>query len=92
MADFAALKAKETKAPAVSRDKGAPPMRAEAPRNMQRAAREKPERKRTVQFPLSEEMLEAFSEEAHRRFGPTKGAKLSLFLDMWKVYQLHTKG
>jgi len=74
-----------------NRDKGAPPARVEAPRNMEKAPRETSTRKKSLQFPLSDDMLEAFNNEAHAKFGMNKGAKLSLFLEMWQVYQASKK-
>ncbi|MFV1654378.1 MULTISPECIES: hypothetical protein [unclassified Phaeobacter] len=83
MADLSALKKPETA-------KGTPPKRGEGVNPIAsntRAPAASTGRKKTLQFPVDDDLLEAFSKEAGETFGYTKGAKLQLFLEMWKVYQ-----
>jgi hypothetical protein len=65
--------------------KGAPPALEEAPRNTERAPRDKVEATRPLQFIVPESVFEAYSIEAVKQ-GGGKGAKSALFLKLWDAY------
>ena len=43
--------------------------------------------KKPLQFRVQETVFNEFSRRAHEDFGHQKGAKLNLFMEMWRVYQ-----
>ena len=43
--------------------------------------------KKPLQFKVTETVFNEFSRRAHEDFGHQKGAKLNLFMEMWRVYQ-----
>jgi hypothetical protein len=67
--------------------KGTPPSMTEAPGNTGRAAREKEEEQRPLQFRVPASVFESFSREAGETFGFKKGAKSELFLRIWEAYK-----
>lgn len=58
--------------------------------NLDRPARHQDENetvKKPLQFKVPETVFNDFSRRAHEDFGHQKGAKLDLFMEMWRVYQ-----
>ena len=58
--------------------------------NLDRPARHRDENemlKKPLQFKVPETVFNEFSRRAHEDFGHQKGAKLNLFMEMWRVYQ-----
>ena len=42
---------------------------------------------KTLQFRLAESEVDAFHQAAYEEFGPKHGAKIALFLKLWRAYQ-----
>lgn len=85
MANVKALKAKAA-------DKGAPPPAATTTQNLAAPPRESKEPKGKIEFSVPESVVDAFSEEAGRRFGFKKGAKSDFFLALWTDYLSRKSG
>lgn len=66
--------------------KGAPPPPSDAPGNTHKAPRETEEPTRPLQFKVPTSVFEEFSIQAAKEGGGAKGAKVALFLKMWKLY------
>ncbi|MCY4304368.1 MAG: hypothetical protein OXC62_06260 [Aestuariivita sp.] len=67
--------------------KGHPPKRQVTPDVMAIDPRRNETPKKPLQFMVPQDVFNAFSALAGAEFGFSKGAKLKLFLAMWKAYQ-----
>ena len=72
-------------------DTETPPPPAKRTGNLQLPVPDAQEVKKPLQFKVAETMFEEFSRRAHEDFGHKKGAKLDLFLEMWRLYQRTNK-
>ncbi|MEH6575651.1 MAG: hypothetical protein V7731_01110 [Amphritea sp.] len=77
MADLGALKKNQ--------GKGIPPLADKAPGNTKFSAEEGA--KKPLQFNVTEAVFDEFSEQAFQEFGFKKGAKLDLFMKVWRDYK-----
>lgn len=80
---------KALKSTIAAADKGAPPSPSQTTANLAKPPREArggPVIKGKIEFSVPESVVEAFGEEAARRFGFKKGSKSELFLALWADY------
>lgn len=67
--------------------KGAPPPRRPGMQAVGEDPRFQENRNRPLQVMVPPDVFEAFSQEAGRVFGYSKGAKSQMFLELWRFYQ-----
>ena len=90
MADISKLKKAANKGTPptvdIKRNKGKPPPTEQTNDNLNKPPQDGSVKKAKIEFSVPEYLLDAFAQEAGKRFGFKKGSKSDLFMAMWDEY------